>query len=154
MRLYNLSSLGFPILTLCVAICLNALLTLFVLISLFGLFLLVNSRLSDVRFLLVLKYRLRYLTASSPMKFGLSCSALILHGMGVLSSRIFSTSFILSCFMVCGGSPDCRMIVKNAFSRGGVFSVILLISSFVISLFFMFSALPNGLVTFLIIKAH
>jgi hypothetical protein len=30
----------------------------------------------------------------------------------------------------------------------------LLISSFVISLFFMFSALPNGLVIFLIIKVH
>ena len=155
MRLYSFSSLGFPVLAFFIA-SLNALLTLFVLISLFGSFLIVNSRLSPVRFSLrarVPKYRLRYLTASSPMKFGLSCSTLILHGIGVLGSKISSTSPILSCFILWGGNPDCRMIVKNAFSRGRDFSVILLISSFVISLYFMFSTLPD-LVTFLIIKGY
>jgi len=118
---------------------LNVLLTSFVLISLFGLFFIVNSRLSGVRFVLVAKYCLRYLMASSPMKVGhFSCSTFILHGIGVFGSKILSTCLILSCFILCGGSPDCRMIVKNAFSRGGHFSVILLISPVVMSLFFMY----------------
>lgn len=118
---------------------LNVLLTSFVLISLFGLLCKVNSRLSGVRFvLLVAKYCLRYLTASPPMKSGmlLSLPFFILHGVGVSGSNIFSTCFILSCFMVCGGSPDCLMIVKNAFSLIGQSAVILLISSFSMSLFF------------------
>lgn len=76
----------------------------------------------------------------------------ILHGTGVFGSSILSTCSILSCFMVCGGSPDCRMIVKNAFSRDEWHClVILLISSVVISLSFKFSDLFN-LVAFLIIK--
>lgn len=65
-----------------------------------------------------------------------SCGRVILQGIGMFGSSILSTFFILSRFMVCGGSPDCRIIVKNAFSRSGDFSVILLISSFVICLSF------------------
>ena len=77
--------------------------------------------------------------ASCPMKVGnLSRGAFILHGVCVFCSKIFSTFFILSCFMMCGGSPDCLMTVKNAFSRGLHFSVILLISSFSMFLFFIF----------------
>lgn len=107
--------------------------------SLLGLFLLVNSRLSGVLFFLVSKYRLRHLTASSPMKVGdFSFSTFTLHGVGVSGSRIFSTFFILSCFRASGVSPDCLMIVKNACSRGGHFSVISLISAFAISLVFVF----------------
>jgi len=120
---------------------LNALLTSFVLISLFGLLYVVNKRLSSVRFVLVLKYCLRYLTASPPIKSGrlLNLPFFILHGIGVSGSKILSKFLILSCFMVCGGSPDCLMTVKNAFSRGGRHcSVILLISSFSMSLFFIF----------------
>lgn len=77
--------------------------------------------------------------ASYPMKVGVFlCGMVILHGVGGSGSRIFSKSPILSCFMMCGGSPDCRMMVKNAFSRGeGHFSVILFICSIVVSLVFM-----------------
>jgi len=86
------------------------------------------------------------------MKVGvLSCGTVILHGLGVLGSSIFSRCLILSCFMVCGGSPDCRMIVKNAFSRSGDSLVIWLISSFVICLSFKL-VLPSKLVAFVIIK--
>jgi len=114
-------------------------LTLFVLISLFGLFLAVKSRLLVVSFSfdLLSRYSFRCLTPSSPMKFGLSCSAFILQGLGGLGSKIPSTSPILSSFILWGGSPDCRMIVKNALSLGGLIWVILLISSFVIFLCFM-----------------
>jgi len=71
------------------------------------------------------------------MKVGvLSCGMVILHGFGVFGSSILSRCLILSCFMVCGGSPDCLMIVKNAFSRSGDFLVIWLISSSVICLSF------------------
>ena len=92
--------------------------------------------------------------ASCPMKVGdFSCGRVILHGIGVSGSKTLSKSFILSCFMVCGGSPDCLMIVKNAFSRGlGHCSVIWLISSFVMSLFFMFILTVLNLVALCIIK--
>ena len=125
---------------------LNALLTFFMLISLFGFLCMVNSRLSGVRFVLFAKYCLRYLMASCPMKVGdFSCGMFILHGIGGFDSSIFSTCFIWSCFMVCGGSPDCRMTVKNAFSRSLHSLVILLISSFVMALFIF---LPLELVVF------
>jgi len=82
--------------------------------------------------------------ASFPMKVGnFSCNILILHGVGVFDCKISSTFFILSCFMACGVSPDCLMIVKNAFSLIGQSAVILFISSFSISLFFMFLTSPN-----------
>ena len=77
--------------------------------------------------------------ASSPMKVrDFSCGMFILHGVGVFGSKISSTFFILSCFMACGVSPDCLMIVKKAFSLIGQSAVILLISSFSMSLFFIF----------------
>lgn len=79
----------------------------------------------------------------------------ILHGVGVFGSDIFSTCFIWSCFMVWGGSPDCLMIVKNAFSRSWRHcSVILLISFFSMSLFFIcfHSYWGLELVAFFIIK--
>ena len=78
--------------------------------------------------------------ASFPMKVGnFSCGTFILHGIGVYGSKIFGKCIILSCFMVCGGSPDCLMIVKNAFSLKVLHSsVILLISSFLMSLCFIF----------------
>ena len=31
-------------------------------------------------------------------------------------SKIFSICFILSCFIVCGLSPDCAIVAKIAFS--------------------------------------
>jgi len=104
----------------------------------FGFLYVQNSRLSGVSlWSLVVKYCLRYLMASSPMKVGnFSCGTFILHGVGVFGFKIPSKFFILSCFIVRGGSPDCRITVKNAFSRSGLSSVILLISSFVMSLFF------------------
>ena len=79
--------------------------------------------------------------ASFPMKVGyFCCGMVILHGIGVFSSKMFSAFFILSCFMICGASPDCLMIVKNAFSLIGTesCSVILLITSFSMLLFFIF----------------
>ena len=120
--------------------CLNVLLTFFVLTSLFGLLRAVNSMLSSVRvspFFLVSKYCLRYLMASYPMKDGCFCrDMLILHGFAVSGSKIRSTSFILSFFMMCGFSPDCLMTVKNAFSLIGTeySCAIELISPFSISL--------------------
>ena len=90
--------------------------------------------------------------ASYPMNVGFfSCCMSILQGIGGFGSDIFSTSFILSFFMVCGVSPDCLMMVKNACSRGSHCSVILLIlliSSFSVSLFFIF-LIPPKLVSFL-----
>jgi len=114
-----------------------------VLIFLFGFFLAVNSRLSGVSVSLVAlvsKYCLMYSTASSPMNIGnFSFGISILHGVVGFGSRIFSRFFILSSFMVCGSSPDWRMIVKNAFSRILHSFVILLISFSVMSLLFIFS---------------
>lgn len=82
------------------------------------------------------------------MKVGnLPEGTLILHGIGVSGSSIFSTWLILSCLTVRGGNPDCRMTVKNAFSRSeGHCPVISLISSFVISLFVKFFLTPLNLV--------
>lgn len=112
----------------------------FVLICVFGFLCEQNSRLSDVSLSdLVVKYCLRYLMASFPMKVGNSCCGTFnLHGIGVSRSKILSKFFILSSFMVRGGSPDCLMIVKNAFSLVLLSSVILLISSFLMSLCFIF----------------
>ena len=83
------------------------------------------------------------------MKVGyFSCDILILRGTRRSGSKILSTFFILSCFILIGSSPDCRIIVKIAFSRGEHFLVILLISLFVIFLLFMVSTLPSDWVTF------
>lgn len=56
----------------------------------------------------------------------------------MFGSKIFSKSFILSCFMMFGVSPDCLMIVKKVCSLILQISVILQISSFVMFLFFIF----------------
>lgn len=111
----------------------------------FGLFRVVNSRISGVRcsFCLFLssKYFWRYLMLSSVMKLGcllnfvfpISCVMVILHELGGFGSKIFSTLFILSFAMVLGFSPDCLIIVKMACSLVWHFCVILLISVSVIS---------------------
>jgi len=104
---------------------LNALLSSFVLIFLFGLLCVVNSRLSGVRFSLsVVKYCFRYLVASLPMKVGgldlyfwSSCGKFILQGICVFGSKMFSMCFILSWLTANGVSPDCLIIVKKACSR-------------------------------------
>jgi len=95
--------------------------------------------------------------ASSPMKAGIFpslpflnfCGKSILHGIGGFCSKIFSTFFILSCFIVFGVSPDCLMIVKKACSLGLRFLVISLISSFSMFLLFMGFASCFCLVSFL-----
>ena len=122
----------------------------FVLTCVFGFLCVQNSRLSGLSLSgLVAKYCLRYLVASFPMKVGnFSCGMLILHGIGVYGSKISGKCIIFSCFMVCGGSPDCLMIVKNAFSLKVLHSsVILLISSFVMCLCFIFFPLLNLVVS-------
>ena len=134
------ASFGVP--SFCAA-CLNALLTSFVLISLFGLLRMVNSRFLGVRFVLIVRlfrYCLRYFTASLPIKSGgfLNLVVFILQGIGVSGSRILSRFPILSCFIVCGGSPDCLITVKKAFSLIGQHLVILLILSSSMSPFFIF----------------
>lgn len=102
----------------------------------------VNNRLSGVRFVLVAKYCFMYFMASSAMKvgwlpnlpFSISLGMVILQGVGVSVSNIFSICFILSCFIVCGLSPACAIVAKIAFSLMLVSAIILLISSFSMSL--------------------
>ena len=93
----------------------NSLLIFFVLICTFGLLCAVNSRLSGVRFVLVARYSLRYFLVSCPMKvgclpnlpFSFSSGMFILYD--VCSVFRSSMSFIWSCFIAHGLSPDCAI---------------------------------------------
>lgn len=101
-----------------------------------------NRRLSGAGLFLVARYCVRYLLASSPMKWGgflgvpscNSCSISILRGIVVDCSRFL----ILSRVMVFGGSPVCLMIAKKAFSLIGTRRVILIIRLSSIIAFFKF----------------